>query len=640
MTRLNGRRMDAIVMSVIVLLGMVLRVHLLDGQSFWSDEGISLLRSVQPFGEMLRQMPVEHVPGYFVLLHAWIRVTGVSDYTLRFLSVWPSVLAVALIYRMATDMGGTTASRQQCARISGLAAALLLATGAFQVWYAQEARMYSWLLLASLASGWFLWRLLLQPEGRWWTMAAGYVVSVAACAYTHYYGLLVPLAHTVFALGWVAATRNWRVFARWVGCGAIVLLLFLPWVPRTLGVGAFSGWRDPGQPWMIPWRYLAAYTVGDAMPEPWRLWLPVLYASLAILGAVVWWRICRAASLFLLVNLLVPLAAVVALALRNPDFHERYAIALSGPLILLIAGGLMAFDIRFWRNESQYGAGTPWRAGAISACLLLALVGLNGLALGRHYSDDTFHKPDFKSAAWRIQNEEAPGDVILVDGPDPEKVFLHYYTGPNRVHDLRFLEDESWETVDAYLTAATAGEDVAWELLYFHAPGPVQVWLATRGWATGQSDHNDIRVIKYGLPGPLLSSRELNVPFGSELVLEAAEVTADPLVPGDLLRITSHWFTRQPAPEYKFSLRLIDGTGSVSLSRDYVPQNGFAPTSAWIVDQSATDRRGILLPLDLPVGRYSVTLRLYDPATGVPIETPAGQDVLLGEIDVNAPNEE
>ena len=623
-------------MLIIVLLALALRLHLLDGQSFWSDEGISLLRSALPFGEMMRNMPVEHLPGYFVLLFGWLRVAGTSDYALRFLSVLPGVLSAALIYRLATDMGNATVHGRRYARLAGLAAALLLATGAFQIWYAQEVRMYTWLLLTGLASGWFLWRLLLMPEGRWWPMAMGYVVTVAAGVYTHYYGFLIPLAHTIFALGWVATTRNWRVFVRWVGCGAVVLLIFLPWTQRALNVSAFPGWRDPGQPWMIPWRYLTAYTVGDAMPEPSRIWLPALYAGLALLGMAVWWRIRRAASLFLLVNLLVPLAAVIALALRDPDFHERYAIALSGPLVLLIAGGLVGLDIRFWQTDEAGDAASRKWAGVIPILLLTALVGLNGLALSRHYNDETLHKPDFKGAAWRIQNEERPGDVILVDGPDPEKVFLHYYGGPNRVDEVGFLEKESGEIVNAYLTEATAGADVAWELLYFHPPAPVQVWLATRGWASGQSDHNGIRVTKYGLPGPPLTSSQLNVPFGDALTLESAEVSADSLRPGDLLRVSSHWFTHEQPPEYKFSLRLIDEAGAVSLSRDYVPQNGFAPTYAWIVDQSATDQRGILLPGDLPAGRYQITLRLYDPASGEPVDTPRGQDVVLGEVVVES----
>ena len=103
-------------MIIIVLLALALRLHLLDGQSFWSDEGISLLRSALPFGEMMRNMPVEHLPGYFVLLFGWLRVAGTSDYALRFLSVLPSVLSVALIYRLATDMGDSTVHSRRYAR--------------------------------------------------------------------------------------------------------------------------------------------------------------------------------------------------------------------------------------------------------------------------------------------------------------------------------------------------------------------------------------------------------------------------------------------------------------------------------------------------------------------------------------------
>ena len=39
------------------------------------------------------------MPGYFVLLNGWLTVAGEEDFALRYLSVWPSVAAVALIYR-------------------------------------------------------------------------------------------------------------------------------------------------------------------------------------------------------------------------------------------------------------------------------------------------------------------------------------------------------------------------------------------------------------------------------------------------------------------------------------------------------------------------------------------------------------
>ena len=107
---------------LLVLLAFALRVYHLDFQSLWSDEGISLLRSSQPLGQMLRLMPVEHVPGYFVLLNFWLPVAGTADFALRFPSLIPSVLVVALAYRLGADLGSHAGA--------ACAAALLLGTGA------------------------------------------------------------------------------------------------------------------------------------------------------------------------------------------------------------------------------------------------------------------------------------------------------------------------------------------------------------------------------------------------------------------------------------------------------------------------------------------------------------------------------
>ena len=88
----------------LVLVAFAMRLYHLDFQSLEGDEGISLQRSSQPLGQMMERMPVEHVPGYFVLLNGWLAVAGEEDFALRYLSVWPSVAAVALIYRWAASM--------------------------------------------------------------------------------------------------------------------------------------------------------------------------------------------------------------------------------------------------------------------------------------------------------------------------------------------------------------------------------------------------------------------------------------------------------------------------------------------------------------------------------------------------------
>src|SRR5690606_14062711 len=138
-----------------------------------------------------------------------------------------------------------------------------------------------------------------------------------------------------------------------------------------------------------------------------------------------------------------------------------------------------------------------------------------------------------------INAEVAPTDAVLVDGPNPQLVFDHYYTGQAPVYDLRELEGEPFEEVDATLRAATQGATRAWELLYFHTPGPVQFWLATRGWAAGSTDHNVIRITLYGLGRGPLVEQALDVAFGTGLMLRHAGLEGPSVNAGDLLRVTT-----------------------------------------------------------------------------------------------------
>lgn len=615
-------------MLAILLLAFALRAYRLDFQSFWSDEGISLQRAALALPAMLDAMPVEHLPGYFILLHFWLPATGGHDFALRFLSLWPSVLSVALIYRLGVDLGY---------RPAGVAAALLLATNGFQLWYAQEARMYSWLVATSLLSTIALWRLLeldgrRRDRARWgWGMT--YALATAATVYLHLFGALTPLAQTIFMAGWLAVRRDWRGFGRWLVAATGALLVFLPWLPRVLGIFAFGGWRDAGDPAEIPWRYLAAFTVSDAMPDPWRTPLVWLYALLALAGWLFWWRVRRSAGFLLATSLLAPMLAVIALAVRNPDYHERYAIVVAAPLLLLAAGSVGWLDWSTWQPHRALSRANPV-AQALAAVVMVALAALNLLAVQRHYTDVTLHKPDFRGAAAAIMAGLAPGDVVLVDGPDPNKVFLHYYTGAAPVIAVSDLERARLAEADAALRERTNGARRAWELLYFHAPASVQVWLATQGWATEPSYHNGIRVTLYGLdPGKGVTT-PLNIAFGPDLTLERVTLDATTLQPGDLLRVTTDWFTQAAAPEYKFSLRLHDAMDSLVQSVDYTPQNWFAPTNVWVVGQPARDQRGLLLSPDLPPGDYRLTLRLYEPATGAPVMTAAGEDVPLATLAV------
>lgn len=615
---------------LILLLAFALRAYHLDFQSLWSDEGISLARSSLALPSLLQAVPVEHVPGYFVLLHFWLRAAGDSDFALRLLSLWPSVLAVALIYRLGADFGS---------RPAGLTAALLASTSFFQIWYAQDARMYSWLLAAGLLSNWLFWRLLAGPQPGSWGVLAAYVLSTAATIYIHYYGFLIPLVQALYAVGWVAVKRDWRVFGRWALAGLAVFILFLPWLPRAALLLNHRGWREPIDPRGIPASFVNDYLLGQAVPNAWQAWLLWLYLALTLVGVVAWWRWRRSAALFLAAGVLIPLGVVLGLALTNPDFHVRYTIFVAGPLLLLVGGGVTGIYPVTWRAPSTPGrqAGARWRSAALVVPALLVLgvlVTANARAVQRLYTETGLHKPDFRAAALYIQQHERAGDVIVVDGPNPELVFLRYYQGDLPVHDLRPLLEASEEELDATMAEATAGASRVWELLLFHDPGPVQAWLARHSWAGAPTYHNDIRVALYGLDDKPLQEKPLDVLFGDALRLTGVGISDEVAATDDLVRISTTWQVLAQPPEYKFSLRLLDGEGNTRVSRDYVPQNWFWPTSAWPAGATVVDQHGLEILPDFAPGRYRIALRLYDPADGTPVETELGQDVTLHEIEI------
>jgi uncharacterized membrane protein len=628
-----ARGMLRLLLLALLLLAFALRAFHLDFQSFWSDEGISWQRASLSLAVMLEQMPVEHVPGYFVLLRGWMLLAGESDFALRFFSLLPGVLAVALLARWAAALGRQTDRVWAPASTVAVVAAALAATNGFLIWYAQEARMYSWLLAAGLLAHLAFWQLVHSGARTWRLWWALYVAGLTLSVYLHFYGFLVPLAHLLWMVVWVPGSRQWRVAGRWAAAGAATVLLFLPWLPRALAIFAFTGWREPGNPAEIPARFLAAYLVGDSAGAAWRTPLAALLATLAGIGWLLWlWR-RPLAGLFAGAMLWLPLGLVLALAARNPDYHERYAIVLAGPVLLLAASGVALFDLRTWRTAPAPAWVAQWApVPPLLLGLLLAAAALP--ALQRIYFDPAVQKPDFRGAAARMMAGEQPGDVILIDGPDPEKVFNKYYRGPSPVVDLRSLEGAANDAVDTLLRDATAGKLRAWELLFFHPPGPVQVWTATQAWATEATDHNGIRVTLYGLAAGDAVTRTLDLAFGPELTLRQVDLSAAAPAPGELLRVSTHWFVHAPAPDYKFSLRLHDSAGALLQTVDYVPQNWFAPTNVWLVERDATDQRGLLLPSELPPGDYRLTLRLYRPGDGSAVDTAAGQDVELARWQV------
>ena len=96
---------------VLLLAAYALRLASLGDQAVWWDEAWSAWVAQQDFATttFLTARDV-HPPLYQWTLHAWVRLAGISEFSLRYLSVLYSLLTAALIYVIARRLAGRRAA--------------------------------------------------------------------------------------------------------------------------------------------------------------------------------------------------------------------------------------------------------------------------------------------------------------------------------------------------------------------------------------------------------------------------------------------------------------------------------------------------------------------------------------------------
>ena len=209
-----------VALLTIVLIGLLFRVYHLGTQSIWLDEAFSVALAKMTLPQMVQAAaPDVHPPLYYFLLHYWMMVFGTSESAVRLLSVLFGVLAIPMIY---------VVGRQLFNKEVGLVAALILALSSFNIYYSQETRMYSLMVLLALLSMYFFWRFLQQSN---LVSSVGYVLSTTLLVYTHYYGWFVVIAQNIYVVTLLLLSKHRAYRLRdWAVLQAIVVALFVPWM--------------------------------------------------------------------------------------------------------------------------------------------------------------------------------------------------------------------------------------------------------------------------------------------------------------------------------------------------------------------------------------------------------------------------
>lgn len=219
LTRERGAVLAAL--GGIMALGLGLRLYQLQRLSLWLDETstIYFARFTWPHILGLQGWYDDHPPLYFALIKLVTLVVSEVDAG----RVTSAVAGVATLPVLAALVARLVNWR------AGLVAALVLAVSPLHVWYSQEARMYTPVVLTVTLSYLALVAFAQHP-GRAWAVAYG--VSVVLSLYLDY-SAIYALAPQAVALVMIAWRWRRRALPIW-GTGFGAVCCFLPWVPNIL----------------------------------------------------------------------------------------------------------------------------------------------------------------------------------------------------------------------------------------------------------------------------------------------------------------------------------------------------------------------------------------------------------------------
>ncbi len=384
------RDREVIVLSAILLLALALRLWNL-GEGLWFDEVKTLVEHVRlPLGELLTTLDSKnrHML-YSVLAKGSIGVLGESASSLRLPAALLGTASLGALYVFG---------RFVTIRREALLATLLLAVSYHHVWFSQNARGYTGLLLFTLLASYEFLRMLdtERPAPAYSPYLYGLWVGLAM--YTHLTGAVVPAAHFLI-LAWLVITGRRKAGQAGIGlivAGVITLLLYAP-VLTQLGSTLFSS------------------SVGGATIE-WQNPVWALTEALSVLG-----RGVPGGALTVSVVLLVPLAGAVSYARSSPVVAAVMLLpaVLTGVAIVLAGQNLWP---RFFFFSAGFAGlflmrGLSWlgqllggrRSGRLATGMAAAAVLASALTVPRAWGP----KQDFEGAADWVAEQAASGDAIV-----------------------------------------------------------------------------------------------------------------------------------------------------------------------------------------------------------------------------------
>lgn len=471
---------------------------------------------------------------------------------------------------------------------------------------------------------------MLHSPGPPWTI---YSLVMALALYAHFYAGFILIAHAVFVIWWAWQRDCWRTALRWAGAVVVAVLIFLPWGGLVAGQLQANDtyWRGRLDLWRTISEAIQAFAVGETVEGPVAVLTTAAYLLLAAIGlggAIDYRRRVADRAMFLLGYVLIPLIVLLAIAYNRPKFAPRYLLTVT-PALALLAGHGVALLRR---------PGPGLRSFFLRSMTIALLGGLvilgRGLALWRHYTDESQFKADWRAAAQYINDQATPRDAVVIVAGHAMPAFDFYnprqldvYPMPPRLLPTVTHPVEMADVTTALNRLVKEGHDRVWLILWQERLADPRRLTLNLLFENGRRLGIDRRfhglsMLLFELPPgtvfePFRPDHRLDVLFGAHLRLEGYDLSSTVVAPGETLTLRLYWRGVRPMTrDYTAFTQLLSAEDRIVGQHDRRLGGDFYPTSHWPVGEPVRETYKLTVAPDTPPGRYRLIAGVYLAPTG------------------------
>ena len=379
-------------LTFVTLIAVVLRFYKLGQWSFWGDEYITVTKAMAIFDKGLDLPPIALL-GTRLALDLW----GISEWSARLTPAVIGILTIPILFFLIRRMFDTSVA---------LIASLILAVAPWHIYWSQNARFYTLLLLFfSLAILLFFFAI---EEDRPWLLILSLIFFGLAMRERFTAGFFVPI---IFAY--------------------IILLKLLPFDKppglRSRNLIILLGFSTIGAIYFLYPYIIAPERFASNFVNPFTF---VNNNPIWILGGVVFYLgiplVCMSSigGIFLLLNknragLILSLAVIVPLIsiiILSPFIYtaNRYVFVSITSVIILAA---------FATKEIIYRSSKQYRLLAIGVLMILLLAPMADNMLYYRYQNG--NRDDWRAALTLISNHIEPNDLVVTANPKLSEYYLN-----------------------------------------------------------------------------------------------------------------------------------------------------------------------------------------------------------------------